>query len=97
MGKRNGAYRTGRYTAEAKAERGASRVLLRELKTGMRTGGLLPLAGIVSAALPTDSGHRNTLSLSGGGIRLMSWCFQHRKRGAPLLEICQDVYWVGIC
>ena len=30
-GERNGAYRTGRYTAEAKAERQATRALLREL------------------------------------------------------------------
>jgi len=29
---RNGAYRTGRYTAEAKAERQATRALLRELR-----------------------------------------------------------------
>jgi hypothetical protein len=32
MGERNGAYRTGRYTAEAKAERQATRALLRELR-----------------------------------------------------------------
>ena len=31
-GERNGAYRTGRNTAEAKAERLAARVLLRQLK-----------------------------------------------------------------
>jgi hypothetical protein len=31
-GERNGAYRTGRYTAEAKAERLAARALLRQLK-----------------------------------------------------------------
>jgi hypothetical protein len=31
-GKHNGAYRTGRYTAEAKAERQATRTLLRELR-----------------------------------------------------------------
>ena len=31
-GERNGAYRTGRYTAEAKAERRAARALLRELR-----------------------------------------------------------------
>jgi hypothetical protein len=30
-GERNGAYRTGRYTAEAKAERRAARVLLQQL------------------------------------------------------------------
>ena len=29
---RNGAYRTGRYTAEAKAERQAARALLKELR-----------------------------------------------------------------
>jgi len=29
---RNGAYRTGRYTAEAQAERRAARALLRELR-----------------------------------------------------------------
>jgi len=32
MGERNGAYRTGRYTAEAKAERQATRALLRGLR-----------------------------------------------------------------
>jgi hypothetical protein len=32
MGERNGAYRTGRYTAEAKAEGQATRALLRELR-----------------------------------------------------------------
>jgi len=31
MGERNGAYRTGRYTAKAKAERREQRVLIREL------------------------------------------------------------------
>ena len=31
-GKRNGAYRTGRYTAEAKAERREFRKLIRELR-----------------------------------------------------------------
>jgi hypothetical protein len=31
-GKRNGAYRTGRYTAEAKAERRQFRRLIRELR-----------------------------------------------------------------
>jgi hypothetical protein len=31
-GERNGAYRTGRYTAEAKAEKRVTRVLLRELR-----------------------------------------------------------------
>jgi hypothetical protein len=31
-GERNGAYRTGRYTAEAKAERQATRILIRELQ-----------------------------------------------------------------
>jgi len=31
-GERNGAYRTGRYTAEAKAERREQRVLIRELR-----------------------------------------------------------------
>jgi hypothetical protein len=31
-GERNGAYRTGRYTAEAKAERRELRALLRQLK-----------------------------------------------------------------
>jgi hypothetical protein len=31
-GERNGAYRTGHYTAEAKAERRATRALLRELR-----------------------------------------------------------------
>jgi hypothetical protein len=31
-GERNGAYRTGRYTAEAKAERREQRALLRELR-----------------------------------------------------------------
>jgi hypothetical protein len=31
-GERNGAYRTGRYAAEAKAEREATRALLRELR-----------------------------------------------------------------
>jgi hypothetical protein len=31
-GVRNGAYRTGRYTAEAKAERRQLRLLLRELR-----------------------------------------------------------------
>lgn len=32
-GERNGAYRTGRYTAEAKAERRELRLLLRELRS----------------------------------------------------------------
>jgi hypothetical protein len=31
-GDRNGAYRTGRYTAEAKAERKEQRALIRELR-----------------------------------------------------------------
>jgi hypothetical protein len=31
-GKRNGAYRTGRYTVEAKAERRQVRMLIRELR-----------------------------------------------------------------
>jgi hypothetical protein len=31
-GERNSAYRTGRYTAEAKAERQATRTLLRDLR-----------------------------------------------------------------
>jgi hypothetical protein len=31
-GERNGAYRTGRYTAEAKAERREHRALIRELR-----------------------------------------------------------------
>jgi hypothetical protein len=31
-GEKNGAYRTGRYTAEAKAERREARVLLTELR-----------------------------------------------------------------
>jgi glucans biosynthesis protein len=31
-GKRNGAYRTGRYTAEAKAERRQMRAVIRELR-----------------------------------------------------------------
>lgn len=31
-GERNGAYRTGRYTAEAKAERREQRALMRELR-----------------------------------------------------------------
>jgi hypothetical protein len=32
MGERNGAYRTGRYTGEARAERQAARALIRELR-----------------------------------------------------------------
>ena len=32
MGERNGAYRTGRYTAEAKAERRQLRTLIQELR-----------------------------------------------------------------
>ncbi len=32
MGKRNGAYRTGRYTAEARAERREQRAVIRELR-----------------------------------------------------------------
>jgi hypothetical protein len=32
QGERNGAYRTGRYTAEAKAECRATRALIRELR-----------------------------------------------------------------
>ena len=32
MGERNGAYQTGRYTAEAKAERQAARALQTELR-----------------------------------------------------------------
>jgi glucans biosynthesis protein len=31
-GERNGAYRTGRYTAEAKAERRQTRAVIRELR-----------------------------------------------------------------
>ena len=38
-GERNGAYRTGRYTAEAKAERLAARALLRQLKELIDAGG----------------------------------------------------------
>jgi hypothetical protein len=38
-GERNGAYRTGRYTAEAKAERLAARALLRQLKEMIDAGG----------------------------------------------------------
>jgi len=36
---RNGAYRTGRYTAEAKAEQLAARALLRQLKELIDAGG----------------------------------------------------------
>ena len=38
-GERNGAYRTGRYPAEAKAERLAARALLRQLKEFIDAGG----------------------------------------------------------
>ena len=38
-GERNGAYRTGRYTAEAKAERQATRILIRELQRLIDAGG----------------------------------------------------------
>jgi len=37
-GERNGAYRTGRYTAEAKAERRQLRLLLRELRDPINSG-----------------------------------------------------------
>ena len=37
-GERNGAYRTGRYTAEAKAERGQMRLLPHELRELIRSG-----------------------------------------------------------
>jgi hypothetical protein len=37
-GERNGAYRTGRHTAEAKAERRELRLLLRELRDLIRSG-----------------------------------------------------------
>jgi hypothetical protein len=37
-GERNGAYRTGRYTAEAKAERQGTRALLRELRRLIEAG-----------------------------------------------------------
>ena len=32
LGERNGAYRTGRYTVEAKAERRATQVMIREMR-----------------------------------------------------------------
>ena len=38
-GERNGAYRTGRYTAEAKAERRAARGFLTELRRLIDAGG----------------------------------------------------------
>ena len=38
-GERNGAYRTGRYTAEAKAERRTARALMRQLKELIDAGG----------------------------------------------------------
>jgi hypothetical protein len=38
-GECNGAYRTGRYTHEAKAERRATRALLRQLRELIDTGG----------------------------------------------------------
>jgi hypothetical protein len=38
-GEKNGAYRTGRYTAEAKAERRTVRALLRQLKELIDAGG----------------------------------------------------------
>jgi hypothetical protein len=37
-GERNGAYRTGRYTAEAKKERQQVRMLIRELRHLMDSG-----------------------------------------------------------
>jgi hypothetical protein len=37
-GERNGAYRTGRYSAEAKAERQAARALIRELRRLINAG-----------------------------------------------------------
>ena len=37
-GERNGAYRTGGYTAEAKAERQATRALIRELRRLINAG-----------------------------------------------------------
>ena len=36
-GERNGAYRTGRYTAEAKMEKQAARALIRELRRLIET------------------------------------------------------------
>jgi hypothetical protein len=38
LGERNGAYRTGRYTAEPKAERQATRALLEELRRLIAVG-----------------------------------------------------------
>ena len=38
-GEKNGAYRTGRYTAEAKAERRTARALMRQLKELIDAGG----------------------------------------------------------
>ena len=37
-GERNGAYQTGRYSAEAKAERRATKVLLTELRRLIKSG-----------------------------------------------------------
>jgi hypothetical protein len=37
-GEHNGAYRTGRYTAEAKPERQAARALIRELRRHIDAG-----------------------------------------------------------
>jgi hypothetical protein len=38
MGERNGAYRTGRYTAEAKEEQRATRTLLQKLRELISAG-----------------------------------------------------------
>jgi hypothetical protein len=45
-GERNGAYRTGRYTAEAKAEWRAARELLRQLRELIDVGDYGDAAGI---------------------------------------------------
>jgi len=57
-GKRNGAYRTGRYTAEAKAETKATRVLIRELRRlNLPRFGLLALAWTRRPTLPFAALH----------------------------------------
>ena len=45
----------------------------------------------------SESGHRNAASLSGAVSASSTWCFEHHKQGAPLLKICQYIYWVGTC
>jgi hypothetical protein len=55
-GERNGAYRAGRYTAEAKAERQAARALIRELRRLINAA-----TRVTDYARPCPSGSRFSL------------------------------------